>query len=217
LRDWIDEKCTLGILRRGLLLRCELCSILDFVLIDDLAKSNRCTRCGHYNPLTRERWTSPKHGQDEEPEWFYGIHPSIPALFEQEGDLPILAWHRYAAGSRAAIMPWHEFEVCNENGESSVEFDFVGQVGTRLLVGEAKLGNSLHTQNKRERDRKARKIVEGALDLGAHEICLATTSAWNDASKDSMRMALLGERESQLHITLLERLHEVNARPMPFT
>jgi hypothetical protein len=69
LRSDIDRLCRLGVIRRGLVLRCEACTYLgSYPLIRSQALT-RSARCGAQNPLTLERWNDPI----EEPMWWYDL------------------------------------------------------------------------------------------------------------------------------------------------
>jgi hypothetical protein len=211
LRAWLDEKAERGVLRRGLLLGCHTCGSVDFFPVDMVKQSNACILCGAQNSLRMDRWRHPQ----EEPQWYYDLHPSVVDLLNQNGDVPLIAWDRYRNSSRDASRCWFEFELVGANDRPQVEFDIVGQQGTRVVLGEAKSSNSLDGANAVEKARDARKLIDGAVILGASEDCLATAKRWDTATRTAVATALNG---SDIAVTMIESVGvDAGAQPKPFS
>ncbi|WP_406109929.1 hypothetical protein [Kitasatospora purpeofusca] len=66
-RAQIDGWTRQGVLRRGLVLGCGHCPIVEFYPLAEVNQDYRCRRCGGGNSLVQERW-KPSAG---EPRWFY--------------------------------------------------------------------------------------------------------------------------------------------------
>jgi hypothetical protein len=187
IRDQIDGLVCAGVLQRGLIVNCAECAHIAFVPLENVATTIRCQRCRADNYLTRERWRQP----DDEPRWFYDLHPTARALLESDanGHVPLLLSRHLRAQSQWGFADAPEFELL-EDGEPVVEIDLLALADRRLISGEAKAIGALG-KNKQGRNDAARKRVLAAKLLMADQIVIATTKdSWEPASVDSMKSAI---------------------------
>jgi hypothetical protein len=77
LRDGVDALAARGIVRRGLVLGCDLCDWPSFIAIGNLAQVNQCSRRGAANDLAQSRC---------EP---VGVDRAVAALSAEERDLRV--------------------------------------------------------------------------------------------------------------------------------
>ncbi|MFJ3644473.1 hypothetical protein [Streptomyces murinus] len=189
-RDQIDQWTTQGVLRRGLILGCAHCPILEFYPLAEINQSYRCRRCGGDNQLTKSRWKP----DATEPRWFYDLHPAVLELVMNNGDVPLLATQhlRQQHWARQALV-CEEFELLRD-GKRLVEMDFALATTEELWLGEAKSNDSLGN-SPRERRIEAGKLMEGCALVGASGLILATAKTqWADTTIE----ALTQERRGRL-------------------
>ena len=190
-REQMDQWTSQGVLRRGLILGCGHCPILEFYPLAEISQSYRCRRCGGDNQLTNDRWKPAAH----EPRWFYDLHPAVLELVMNDGDVPLLAtqYLRNQYGMRQALV-CEEFELLKD-GNPFVEMDFALATTEDLWLGEAKSNDSLGDSPKARR-REAGKLVEGCVLVGAAGLILATTrTEWSDTTIDALKAEIVGRRK----------------------
>ncbi|MEV7863728.1 hypothetical protein AB0O86_34290 [Streptomyces hirsutus] len=189
-REQIDQWTSQGVLRRGLILGCGHCPILEFYPLAEINQSYRCRRCGGDNQLAKDRWRPVA----DEPSWFYDLHPAVLELVTNNGDVPLLAtqYLRNQYEARQALV-CEEFELLKD-GSRFVELDFALATTEELWLGEAKSNDSLG-KSPRERRSEASKLMEGCALVGAAGLILATTRAqWADTTVEALRQ----ERQGRL-------------------
>lgn len=192
-RDLLDRLTNHGVIRRGLVrlvLGCQECHEVDFVVIDELAQSNRCTRCGAATQLGRSSWKLP----EDEPTWFYDAHPSLRSLVTTFGDAPLLLAHTLRTGAQQ-YSDSPEFELVDANGPVA-EVDLLAHVDGAVIVAEVKSANASRGTARLGKDGESRanaatKRVTSARILRADRIVLATTqSAWERGSLNALTAAI---------------------------
>ncbi|MFF1676124.1 hypothetical protein ACFVYG_08835 [Streptomyces sp. NPDC058256] len=189
-RQQIDQWTSQGVLRRGLMLGCSHCPILEFYPLAEISQSYRCRRCGGDNQLVKDRW---KPATDE-PRWFYDLHPAVLELVANDGDVPLLAtqYLRNQPWARQALVS-EEFELLKD-GHRFVEIDFALATSEELWLGEAKKNDSLGS-SPRVRRREAGKLMEGCAALGATGLVLATANAqWAPTTIEALKEELRGRQ-----------------------
>ncbi|MCX3063725.1 hypothetical protein [Streptomyces beihaiensis] len=192
-RGQIDQWTSQGVLRRGLILGCGHCPILEFYPLSEISQSYRCRRCGGENQLTKERWRPAAH----EPRWFYDLHPAVLELVMNDGDVPLLAtqYLRSQYWARQALV-CEEFELIKD-GNRFVEMDFALATTEELWVGEAKSNDSLGDSAKQRR-REAGKLIEGCTLVGAVGLVLATAQAqWSVTTLEAIKSEIAGRRRAE--------------------
>ncbi|GIH24614.1 hypothetical protein Aph01nite_29240 [Acrocarpospora phusangensis] len=182
-REQVDEMLTRGILRRGLILGCELCGRPAFLEIGDLAQMNRCPRCSAANSLSQARWRKP----EDEPQWYYDLHPTVREHLAQDGEIPLLLSHHLRSGSRE-YNDAAELELSDDSGPLA-ECDLVALRDGKIITAEAKRTGSLG-EGKTLRQAIAKRALL-AEQIQADQILLATTDAkWQQASVDALRQEI---------------------------
>jgi len=176
IRQRTDEFLRRGVLRRGLVLRCELCSKLAFYTIDDLQQVNRCPRCSTPNDLVQPRWKNPAN----EPTWFYDLHPSVRDLIAENGDVPLLLSHHLRTNSRV-YADVGELELRDATGSAVAEADLIAHADGLLITAEAKRPADLGSGRVMARALAKRALL--AEQLQADQILLATAApAWPEGA-----------------------------------
>jgi hypothetical protein len=183
LRSDIDRLCRLGVVRRGLVLRCEACTYLGFIPIDTVSSVNSCARCGAQNPLTLERWNDPI----EEPMWWYDLHGAARELLAEDSGIALLcsAHLRASARSYADLSELEFFQ-----GRSRIaEIDLLASCDDKIIIGEAKSHTNLGGSDRAE---KASKLATVAAVLHADQIllCSSESGTWSQADIDAVQTAL---------------------------
>lgn len=184
LRNDVDRLCGLGVLQRGLILRCAACKDLAFIPLDDAGSTNTCRRCSAANQLTQQRWNHPI----DEPTWWYDLHPAARELLAADAGVGLLAAQHLRRTSRT-YEDVSELEFVRSK-EPVAEADLLAVVDGRVVLGEAKTTPTLGP--KRQRTAKAKKIATIAAAVQADEVLLCTTSTteWSSTDLEAIRSAL---------------------------
>ncbi|MFC7593692.1 hypothetical protein ACFQU3_00090 [Terrabacter sp. GCM10028922] len=183
LRGHVDRLCVLGVLRRGLILRCGSCFVFSFITVDDLRSTNACHRCGAANPLMRERWGTPL----DEPTWWYDLHPAARELLAADAGVGLLA-AEYLRSKARSYDDVSELEFVR-GMDPVAEADLLAVVDGRVVLGEAKTTPKLGTRS--ERAAKAKKLATIAAAVRADELLLCTTSStWSAVDVAAISTAL---------------------------
>lgn len=191
-REQVDQWTSQGVLRRGLILGCGHCPILEFYPLSEISQSYLCRRCGGTNQLTSDRWRPAA----PEPQWFYDLHPAVLELVENDGDVPLLATRflRSEHWARQALV-CEEFELLVD-GNPCVEMDFALATAQGLWLGEAKKNDSLANTHRKRKD-EAAKLLQGCALAGAAGLVLATVQEqWAQTTVDAVKDEVLGRREA---------------------
>ncbi|MGV9415299.1 hypothetical protein ACWDOP_35830 [Nocardia sp. NPDC003693] len=186
-RERLDFALRAGVIRRGLVLRCAVCTELQFQTIDKLGQSWVCERCDSNSDLGLSAWRMPL----QEPVWFYDLHPVGRQLLDDNGDVPIaLAAHLSSTcESVDEYMDLAEIEFVG-NRRAEVEVDLVAYVEGSLIVGEAKSAAQLSRRTRAQRHAEIVKKCRAAAWIGADELIFATsTPAWTDQAESDIRSA----------------------------
>ncbi len=185
-RDTVDGLLRAGILHRGLITRCTVCTYLAFTPIENVASSIRCQRCLSDVLLSRETWRLPV----TEPNWFYDLHRTARILLKSNGHIPLQLAH-YLGRSSVTFTDAPEFELLND-GNSEVETDLLAVADRQLIIAEAK--NAKTFGEGRELRTAAQKRVRAAKVFVADEIVLATSrSSWEPATVSAVQKAIAEE------------------------
>jgi hypothetical protein len=185
LRAGVDALAARRVLRRGLVLGCDICDRPSFIAIGSLAQLNQCPRCGAANELAQRQWRNPL----EEPSWYYDLQPVAREFLADHGEVPLLlSGYLRTASHRYDDAP--ELELQDASGKPVAEADLIAVSDDDLIVAEAKSNDTL-AGTTRERRRAAAKRVRLADVLRANQIILATTEPqWNAPSIAEIRSAV---------------------------
>ncbi|WP_157241165.1 hypothetical protein [Catenuloplanes japonicus] len=173
LREDIDDLCTTGLLRRGIIVNCRICSRVSFIALDDAGQTFACPRCRATNPLTSERWREPASG----PGWYFDLHPVARDLLRDNGEVPLQLAH-YLRSTARSYTDASEFELCGPDGDPIAELDLPAYVDGQVITGEAKCSTTLGKRLSVE----VRKKIVLADALQADQILFASTDTWESAS-----------------------------------
>ncbi|MBB5911277.1 hypothetical protein BJY24_000144 [Nocardia transvalensis] len=184
IRYLLDTALRAGVIRCGLVLRCVVCTEVQFQPIDRLGQRWTCERCDSMNDLDQPAWNLPL----AEPRWFYDLHPVGRQLLDDHGDVPIaLAAHLAASGEKA--LPYHDLAEIELVGQakSRVELDLIAYHDGKLTVGEAKSAAQLNGKNTRERRAEVAKKCQAAVWLEADELVFGTSEpAWTPSAVNNI-------------------------------
>jgi hypothetical protein len=184
LRNDLDRLCGMGVIRRGLILRCAACKDLAFIPLDDARSTNTCRRCGADNQLAQGRWNVPI----DEPTWWYDLHPAARELLAGDAGVGLLAAQHLRQAART-YEDVSELEFVRGK-EPVAEADLLAVVEGRVVLGEAKTKPTFGTRP--QRTAKAKKIAMMAAAVRADEVLLCTTSTtqWSSQDLEAIRSAL---------------------------
>ncbi|MEU4890498.1 MULTISPECIES: hypothetical protein [Streptomyces] len=208
-REQVDQWTSQGVLRRGLILSCGHCPIVEFYPLSEISQSYLCRRCGGTNQLTSDRWRPTA----AEPRWFYDLHPAVLELVRNDGDVPLLATRflRSQHWARQALV-CEEFEVL-VGGNPCVEMDFALATEQELWLGEAKKNDSLGKSH-RERKGEAYKLLQGCTLTGAAGLVLATAQKqWAEKTVEAVKSEILGRRKVRKHVPKVSLLTGLGTSP----
>lgn len=183
-RARVDDWCQTGLLARGLVLRCDSCSKVQFLPLDRVGRGFTCQRCGDENALAQPTWNLP----EDEPKWFYDLHVSARDLLSGDGGLVLQASHYLRTkGRRYEDVSEVEFA---DNGKGVAEADLISCLDDRVLVAEVKSTPDLGDAYKS----RAQKLARMAAVVQADEILLVTSSetGWKTKDINALRAALAG-------------------------
>lgn len=179
-RMQVDRLVSGRVLRRGLALLCAECRKAAFVAVDELSQTNRCASCSANNDLNMAAWKKP----DDEPLWFYDLHPVARELVQMNGVAPLAVAHHIKASSKT-FTDAAETELFS-GSKPVAETDVLIHADGLVITGEVKTSDQLHNNGK-ERLKAVGKRALWADVLRADEIVLATTrDQWVQSSVTAM-------------------------------
>lgn len=179
-RAQLDRLVSGRVLRRGLALLCAECHKAAFIAVNELSQVNRCTSCSATNDLNATAWKKPQ----DEPLWFYDLHPVARELMRMNGDAPLATAH-YLKTSAMSFTDAAETELVS-GAKPVAESDVLIHADGRVLTGEVKTSDQLDI-NASGRKKAAAKRALWADVLRADEVILATTKEkWAQSSVSAM-------------------------------
>ncbi|MGS2805927.1 hypothetical protein [Nocardia sp. MW-W600-9] len=180
-RHRLDAALQAGVIRRGLVLQCALCTELQFQPVDRLGQRWTCERCDTGNELNQPAWKLPL----QEPRWYYDLHPVGRQLLGDHGDVPI-ALAAYLSHEKSSLGPYQdltEVELVG-NRKARVELDLVAYQGGIRTIAEAKSAAQLSGKNVDQRRAEVSKKCQAAVWLEADELVFATsTPEWTSGAE----------------------------------
>jgi len=186
IHDQVDAALRAGVLRRGLVLRCQVCLTKQLQTIDKVGQRWNCDRCDATNDLDHGTW----HISTDEPTWFYGLHPVGEHLLRDHGDVPaLLAAHlsQPAPARPSTYQDVTEIEFVTD-GKPTVEADLIAYRGDTLIVAECKSSGALGSTSNTAMRAEIVKKCRAAAWLQADQLVFATTAAaWKPGVENAVR------------------------------
>lgn len=185
IRQGLDKALRAGVIRRGLVLGCSVCTEVQFQPIDRIGQRWTCERCDSGNNLEQPAWRSPL----AEPTWFYDLHPVGRQLLNDHGEVPVaLAAHlARTCENPSSYQDLAEIELIG-NGKARVEVDLIAYSDGALVIGEAKSAAQLSKKSKEERQAEVLKKCQAAVWLEADELVFATSAPrWTPGTEALIR------------------------------
>lgn len=181
-RDLLDRYITRGILRRGLVLKCEHCLFLDWYDLSELGQHFSCRRC-----LTSTVITQPTWRRGAEPAPYYDLAEVVQQALRANFEVPVRVLAKLLAEARSfAETP--EMEVTDPEGRK-IELDLLAIADGRIVLGEAKTGDRLKATAASERD-WLNRFARVARDICADEVVFGTAAdAWQSATAGRIESA----------------------------
>jgi hypothetical protein len=181
----LDRLLMSRVLRRGLLLFCDRCGSPAFYPIGTVSEEGfGCLLCSYPNRLARGRW----YAKQPEPVWNYALDQVVRTLFDQHGDVPLLAATRLSQGAHSFLWA-PELRITTADGKSK-ELDMCLVIDGQIVIGEAKSNDDIGTSNKGTR-RAAEHLVQAAQLLTADQIVLATAQPrWKPGVVEALEQAI---------------------------
>ncbi|KJE21179.1 hypothetical protein FF36_04519 [Frankia torreyi] len=174
----LDVALRAGVLRRGLVLGCATCGRVQFQTVDRLGQLWTCLRCDAHNDLNQPAWRHP----DDEPGWYYDLHPAGRELLAQHGDtVALLSAHLRGRAVGGIFDDVEEVEVASA-GKPEAELDLVAYHDDLLTVAECK--SSTASLTKRQLGIEVAKKCMAAAMLRADQILFATEDPeWSESQQ----------------------------------
>lgn len=183
IRNTLDRLTALGVLRRGVILRCLECGKLQWISVLDLGLATACRRCQASIPINIATWRAPVR----EPAWFYDLHPIVRNLLDQDGDVPVLAGGVLQEEMHGGdVLP----EIIFKGNEGEfIEMDVVFGSPGHIAIGECKTSPNIPS---RQRKKKFKGLATVAEILQVDRIILASgdSGAWSDLHKSDLETHL---------------------------
>lgn len=184
-RDCLDSALRAGILRRGLVLQCQTCEQKQFQTIDKLGQVWTCVRCDTPGDLSKKAWKKP----DDEPLWFYDLHPVGRQLLRNHGEVPALLSAHLSANKEDERSSCHDVEEIEftQDNNPQVEIDLIAYTDDTLIVAECKSSDCLSSNGTKARD-EIRKKCQAAAWLKADLLIFATTApSWTNRTRGYLK------------------------------
>jgi hypothetical protein len=194
----LDRLLGMGVLRRGLALKCLECGKFQWFNLSELTLNGTCQRCDSPIPIALPNWKSPV----AEPNWYYDLHPIVRQLLTSNGDIPILAGRVLQKGATVGeAIPELEFK---KDG-AVIEIDLIFGDKGRLVVGECKKHPNI---TKKELKKKIGDLVIVADLLQADLLLLAAgdSQEWTDGDRRAVELRLDGANKTTGRIAKVQLL-----------
>jgi hypothetical protein len=170
----IDEWLGMGIIRRGMCLRCHNCRFTGWYDADDAGQEFRCQRCRRVQAAISTRFRPRPH---DDGTWRYSLNEVVYQALKSNIDLPVrvLKELRPARGS----MLWVPERTVFRDGKEVQEVDIWAIINGRIVLGEVTASDVLEKTKAQEVERISRisRLVE---DLTADQVVFATSArSWS--------------------------------------
>jgi hypothetical protein len=196
-RDIIDEYVEKSIFYRGYIFLCENCSDAAWYSISEVDQTFTCRRCGLKQQYKSTSWKHPN-----EASWFYKLDEMAYLMLQHNGHVPVLALNKLRLQSKESFLFRSEVRLTPKGSTKMyLEVDVCCISNGRLCIGEAKSNDSLAGKDLTPMQ-TAQRYRDLAVKMGASIVVSATTErAWNQSSRDAMRMAF--ENDPQIDVMTL--------------
>ena len=181
LRDIIDRLITRGVLRRGLVLKCNRCLHFGWYALESLGQTFRCERCHAETFITSSTWK-----MSVEPMGYFGIAEVVHQALSGNCEIPIRALAKIASQSRS-FGETPEVLVTFADG-SKIEIDMLAISNGRIIIGEAKVGSTVKDSGPKERA-WLKKLAAVATALAVDEVVFATATEWKERTRGAITAA----------------------------
>jgi hypothetical protein len=173
------ELSSRDVLTRGLFLKCSRCRRAAWYGIAEVTTSFTCCRCRREQRMTPHAWLG-----TVEPTWHYELAEVVYALFEHNGELPILAVAQSFPMPRRQdedVEVAFELDVFSPDGGKS-EVDIAVRQGSTLWLGEATSKAFFESSAGKEQSRLER-LSEIAELLAAGNVLMASSTAFRETTE----------------------------------
>jgi hypothetical protein len=158
-----------GVVRPGLVLKCERCRHTDWYRPSDVDPTFDCTRCASVQAPSRNSWLG-----DAEPRWRYRLDEVVFQFARHRGDLPVLAAYEQFDRSIRTVQFVPEIDITTAAGQGC-EVDFALTEGSSLWLGEA-FSDRRYASSAKEELERLRRLAATAAVLNARGVVLATSA-----------------------------------------
>ncbi|WP_143022979.1 hypothetical protein [Lentzea jiangxiensis] len=187
-RERLDAALRPGVLRRGLVLECSVCTRKQFQPIVKIGQTWTCTRCDVVCDLDMSAWKLPP----AEPTWYYDLHPVARDVLRENGEVASLLSKFLRSDLPGADSEYQDVEGLEvlDNGVPQVELDLIAHAAGKLVIAECKSTSELSGKRGEARNEVWKKCRAAEI-LGADILVFATTApAWNDRAAKQIQGAI---------------------------
>lgn len=205
-RITLDRFTQLGALRRGLILKCPECAQTQWIKLDILQETSTCQRCQGRIPLTQSTWRKP----EDEPTWFYDLHPIVRKLMKSNGDVPCLTGQSlYLKYNGGEILPELNF---SKLGESTIEVDMIYGNTHHVVIAEAKKNPEFDSGDRIKQIENLAKIAR-LLEVGSIVLASGNPGEWSGNVRTQVEDLLAGVVHASGYSPKLDLLVNVREKP----
>jgi hypothetical protein len=182
------ELASRDVLTRGLFLKCSRCRRAAWYGIAEVTTTFTCRRCRDEQRMTRDAWLG-----TVEPAWHYELAEVVYAMFEYNGELPILAVAQSFPLPRRQdedVEVAFELDVFSPDGRRS-EVDIAVRQESTLWLGEATTKAFFESSAAKEISRLER-LSEITDLLAAGNVLMASSAAFRETTERRIRAVFGG-------------------------
>jgi len=175
-RKIVDDYIAKNVFYRGLVLKCKRCLDLAWFSVAEITQNFTCRRCGTNQQYTYNSWHYPS-----EPAWFYKLDEMVYQMLKHNGDVTLLTLDTLRRESKGSFQFAPELAIRPQGTEkATLEIDIPCIMNGRIIIGEAKSGDSLASKGNTSAQTAA-KYRDLALQLGAFGVIVSTSkSDWDE-------------------------------------
>jgi hypothetical protein len=192
--EMVDWLIRIGVIYRGLILKCDACRNATWYSLENLGSAFTCPRCGRAQGIQSHHWMNGK-----EPGWYYKLDEIMYQGHEHNMHVPIRTLALLQQASRSFLyIP--EIKITDDKSSGqTMEIDVCCCRDGELIIGEAKVPDNLGTT--REAKSSIHKYISVAQRIGAKRVVFSTFSdSWTAKTLQLIEEACSSEHARGIRI-----------------